>query len=207
MAVKTMTKEKPAITTERIDAAKAKAINLCAEAYAPKPIPQPDGSTLSLCWHGRILRAIDVLDDVRKAGDVARMAKVQSTLKAFRESYDTAAKAAENAAADWAALCTAGGIACDPLEVYPPDCDCIMCRKQRSMGMYRSAVVRARMAVEAFLCPGVDTPPVVTLTETAKDASSRDHIYRHLVGIAKAFRDYEGAAKEAGITVDWRELL
>lgn len=207
MAVNTMIKEKPAITPERIAAAKERAIDLCAQAYGLHDIPQPDGSTLRLCWHGRILRSIDLMGEARAAGDSEKVAKMQPIINGMREKYNGIAKQAEQAASDWSALAAAFGADFDPLEVYPPDCECEQCRKQRAMGMYRMAVVKAREAVEAFLCPGVEVPPVVTLTESAADAKSRDAIYRHLVGIARAFREYEVTARDAGVTVDWRELL
>jgi hypothetical protein len=61
------TMTKAAVTPNLIKQAEERTRQLNLLAYAPQPVAQPDGTTINLCWNGRIARAYDRLADARKA--------------------------------------------------------------------------------------------------------------------------------------------
>ena len=91
--------KEPAVTTPNtLAAARRKAVDLCAAAYSPQPVAQPDGSTLLLCWNGRIARGYEKLAEARAAKQTALVQAIQETIRGLERQYAAAYNAAEEAA-------------------------------------------------------------------------------------------------------------
>ena len=101
-------------------------------AYAAQPVQQPDGSTLLLCWNGRIARGYERLAATGgKERPKSRRSRRQSA--AWKRSTTAAAVAAERLPRlIWAAIAAAAGVTVGAQEVYPPECQCEGCRMQRA---------------------------------------------------------------------------
>ena len=105
-------------TPKQIDQAQAKAQDLCRLAYAPQPVAQPDGSTLALCWSGRIARAYDKLAIARIAADGAAIRKIETALAQLQATATAAFEAAETAKCAWVAMATSAGQSANIDEVW-----------------------------------------------------------------------------------------
>ena len=204
-----MTKEP--ITQTRIDQAKAAAVAACLAAYAPQPVKQPDGTTLQLCWNGRIARAYDKLAIARIARDTKAIDALQNGVNALTAKYNEAIKAAEDAAAQWAALAAAGGVTVQPMDVYPPTCTCEGCQAQ---AQYQDKVQWRAIYVTClydFIAPtSADTPPVIELMrrlrDNKNDKEAQDMFWVHMRRISDAGEAYAKACKDADARPNWRAL-
>ena len=204
-----MTKEP--ITQTKIDQAKAAAVAACLAAYAPQPVKQPDGTTLRLCWNGRIARAYDKLAIARIARDTKAIDALQNGVNALTAKYNEAIKAAEDAAAQWAALAAAGGVTVQPMDVYPPTCTCEGCQAQ---AQYQDKVQWRAIYVTClydFIAPtSADTPPVIELMrrlrDNKNDKEAQDMFWVHMRRISDAGEAYAKACKDADVRPNWRAL-
>ena len=207
----TLTKQREPVTVNKIDQARAAAVAALAAAYTAQPVPQPDGTTLMLCWNGRIARAYDKLAIARIARDAATVKTLEGGIDALRSRYTAAAKAAEDAAAHWAALAAAAGQTVDPMSVYPPTCTCDGCKAAQQ---YQDKVQWRATYVSTlydFLCPtSADTPPAIELLRRLRsnkdDKEAQDRFWVHMRRISDAGEAYAKACAEAGVRPNWRAL-
>lgn len=204
-----LTKERT--TQTKLDQAKAAAVAACLAAYAPQPVKQPDGTTLQLCWNGRIARACDKLAIARIARDAAAIKALEGGIDVLRTKYNAAAKEAEDAAAAWAALAAANDVPVQPTDVYPPACTCDGCKAAQQ---YQDKVQWRAIYVDmlyGFIAPtSADTPPVITLLRRLRndkgDKEASDLLWAHLRRISDAGEAYAKACKEADVRPNWRAL-
>lgn len=205
----TTVKERPAVTPNAIAQAKARAVELSLAAYAPHPVKQPDGSTIALCWNGRIARAYERLAAARLRRDTAAIEVIQAAIKSLEDKATAAQNAAEAAASTWAAMCAAVGQPCDPMEVYAPPCRCEGCAAQLAYIDKNAARAHYVEALYRLVAPNDhETPPLIDLgrriQEGDKDASRQ--ISGHLQRIYEAGKAYAEACAAAGVRPHWRAL-
>jgi len=201
-------KEPNTTTTNDLTAARRKAVELCRAAYAPQPVAQPDGSTLPLCWNGRIARGYEKLAVARAERQTALIQAIQAALHGLEQQYNAAANAAETAASTWAAMAAAAGVAVEPAEVYPPPCDCEGCRIQRAYHDHNEARGAYSDALYALLAPNsFETPPILELLADAQNEASRDRLWTHLKRIRDLGNAYIAACMAAGTRPNWRVAL
>ena len=202
---------KQPVTQTKIDQAKQRAIAALAAAYSPQPVKQPDGPPLLLCWAGRIARAYDKLAIARIARDSKSVETLQSGINQLTARYNEAQKAAEDAAAQWAALAAAAGVTVQPTDVYPPTCTCEGCQAAQQ---YQDKVQWRATYVSVlydFIAPtSADTPPVIALLrrlrDNKNDREASDLLWVHLRRISDAGEAYAKACKEADVRPNWRAL-
>jgi hypothetical protein len=211
----TLTKQRDAvnnaITPNRIEQAKAKAVAACAAAYSAQPVPQPDGTTFALCWSGRIARGYDKLAIARIAKDGATVKALESGIQALQAKATAAQKAAEDAASAWAALAAATGVTVQPTDVYPPTCTCEGCQAQKN---YQDKVQWRAVYVTClydFIAPtSADTPPIIDLLRRLRnnkgDKDASDRLWAHLRRISDAGEAYARACSDAAVRPNWRAL-
>lgn len=203
----TATMTKPVITPRAIEDAKRRAAQLMQEAYAAKPTPI-DGQITLICLSGRIARGYDKLAIARRAGDAASIKKLEAGIRQLTDMYNAATKAAEDAAADWAAMAAAAGATVDPTSVYLPQCDCETCQAERARKSgywFRdayTAVVYDALAPNSF-----DFPPLLELVRDAKNPDARDRIWAHLKRIFDAAEAYNKDCRDRGVQPNWRSAL
>lgn len=206
-----LTKQREPVTQTKIDQAKQRAIAALAAAYSPQPVKQPDGPPLLLCWAGRIARAYDKLAIARIARDSKSVETLQSGINQLTARYNEAQKAAEDAAAQWAALAAAAGVTVQPTDVYPPTCTCEGCQAAQQ---YQDKVQWRATYVSVlydFIAPtSADTPPVIALLrrlrDNKNDREASDLLWVHLRRISDAGEAYAKACKEADVRPNWRAL-
>ncbi len=211
----TLTLDKEAIGTKRIDDAKAAAVAALNAAYTPHPVVQPDGSTLMLCWAGRIARAYDKLaaarEDAKRRGekDDATVRAITAAIRKLETSRNEAATAAETAASTWAALATAQGGTVDPVSIYPADCTCDGCKAQMLHHDHNEARGNYSDALYALLAPDPGTrPPLYDLLEGFdKSEKNRDRFWAAMKRIYDSAGAYAAACKAAGVQPNWRAAL
>lgn len=206
----TLTKQNfvTAVAPNGLTAARRKAVELATAAYSPQPVPQPDGSTLRLCWNGRIARGYELLAAARIAKDAARIDVLQKALANLTERRIETAQAAEDAASTWAAMAAAGGVTVDPNEVYPAECQCEGCRMQHAWHDHNTARGAYSDALYALLAPNShDTPPLLEILATANEESQRDRLWVHLKRIRDAAATYVAACKAADTHPNWRAAM
>lgn len=202
---------KQPVTKTKIDQAKATAVAALAAAYSAQPVKQPDGPALMLCWNGRIARAYDKLAIARIARDAKAIETLQNGINQLQARYAEAQKAAEDAAAQWAALATAAGVTVQSTDVYPPTCTCEGCRAAQQ---YQDKVQWRATYVSTlydFIAPtSTDTPPVITILRRLRndkgDREASDLLWTHLRRISDAGEAYAKACEEADVRPNWRAL-
>ncbi len=203
MAVKELT-----ITPSKIKQAEAEAIRLCNAAFAPSPVLQPDGSTIDLCWSGRIARAYERLAAERIARNTPAVKAIEAKVKEFEREYNAAHNAAQTAASHWASLCTAAGMTFDAMSVYPTECTCAGCTAQRLLVDRRSAEAKLSIAIYALMAPNdADVPPIITLLRKANEAPARDELWSYWKRILDAGEEYIAACKQDSVSPNWRLVL
>jgi hypothetical protein len=208
MAAAIKLKEHSAVTPNRIAQAKARATQLCNAAYAAQPIPQPGGAVLPLCWNGRITRGYERLAAARIAKNEAQIRVLENAIKGLEEQYNAAAREAEAAASEWAALAALAGEAAHPHDVYPPQCECEGCRLQMTLHDHNEARGAYSDALYAFLAPmPEDTPPVLELLKDFQFEERRDRFWGYLKRIYESGNAYADACKQAGVRPNWRAAL
>ncbi len=213
----TLTKERTdsKVDARRIDAAQAAAIVACAAAYAPQPVPQKDGSTLMLCWHGRIARGYERLatarEDAKRRGDNddATVKTITTAIRGLERSYADASAAAETAAAAWAALAAAAGQTVDPMSVYPPTCTCEGCKTAQTWHDHNEARGKYSDTLYALLAPDpAARPPLFQLLEDfGKSDKDRDRFWAAMKGLYDSGKAYDAACKAVGVRPNWRAAL
>lgn len=206
MAIAVM--EREAITPNKLAGMRKTAVDLCAAACAPQPVPQPDGSTLHLCFNGRIVRAYEKLAGARIARNEAQIKALQPAILDLESRAAAACKAAEDAAAAWAAAASASGVTVQPMEVYPPPCGCEGCRLQMTLHDHNEARGAYSDALYALLAPNTfDTPPLLELLASAAADPNHDRLWNYLKRIRNAADAYIKACKAADVRPNWRAAL
>ncbi len=215
MATATMTKA--AVTPNQIKRAEDNARQLGQLAYAPQPVPQPDGTTINLCWNGRITRAYERLADARNEAyktepkpnmKTAKVKAIEDRIAELQRAATDAQNAAEKAASEWAAMCVSAGVKCDPLSVYPAQCTCDGCKAQESIMARRNAYAALTEATYALLAPSSFVlPPFVELMRNAGDEHARNALWSYWKKIFDAAETYIAACKTDGVEPDWRGVL
>ena len=201
-------KEHNAVTPNRIAQARARAGELCSLAYAAQPVPQPGGAVLRLCWSGRIARGYERLAAARIAKNEAQVRILQNAIKGLEEQYNAAAKDAEAAASEWAALAAVAGETVNGSDVYPPQCACEGCKAQMALHDHNEARGAYSDALYAFLAPtSADTPPILELLRAFKLDESRGLFWSHLRKIYETGNAYAEACRQAGVRPNWRAAM
>lgn len=200
----------------KLDHARAAAVTALAAAYTPHAVEQPGGAPpLHLCWSGRIARAYDRLaaarEDAKRRGDKddATVKAIQKSIDALTAKYTEAQKAAEDAAAQWAALAAAGGVTVDPMSVYPATCTCDGCQAAAAWHDHNEARGRYSDALYNLLAPNSsDRPPLYELLEAfGKTEKDRDRFWAAMKTIYDTAGAYAAACKAAGVQPNWRAAL
>ncbi len=209
MATRTMTATRQTDAAPRLDAARAQAIALCAAAYAPQPVAQPDGTSLMLCWAGRIARAYELLAAARIARDTPRIEVIQAAIAGLEQKRSEAVSAAENAASTWAAIAAASGTPANLNECYPAQCQCEGCRAQMAWHDHNEARGAYSDALYRLLAPNSDDlPPLLQMMQTAADdKNQRDRLWGYLKHIYDTGNAYIDACKAADVRPNWRAAL
>jgi hypothetical protein len=192
-------------------ALRSKAEQLCAAAYSAQPIKQQDGTTLTLCWQGRIARGYEKLAIARIARDKEAIDTLTRAIQSLEGKYNAAAAEAGKAASAWAAMAAFVGRTVDAMDCYPPQCQCEGCKAQLQ---YRDKVEWRAIYAETlydFLAPNSqDTPPFIEimrrLRKSANDREAQDRIWAHLRRIHDAAEAYSNACAAAGTRPNWRAL-
>lgn len=190
----------------KIETAYQLAVTACNAAYSAQPVRQPDGSTVLLCWSGRIDRAFQRLADALATGQDAT--KLREGIEVLSNAARKALKESEALAVAWAATAAAVGNTVDPLQCYPPPCTCIGCQNARQRQQAAIARAEATEAIYALLDGyGADEPRLLGYVAGAGEAGQRDLLWASLKRIADALTAYKAACIAIGEQPDWRRLL
>ena len=201
-------KEPVIVTPNKIAQGRARAVDLCAAAYAAQAVQQPDGSTLALCWNGRIARGYERLAAARGAKETAKVEALTKAIRGLEAQYNAAADAAERAAADWAAMAASAGVTVDAHEVYPPQCQCEGCAMQRAYHDHNEARGAYSDALYALLAPNpMDLPPLLEMLEAIAEEAQRDRLWTYMQRIRDTGRAYIKACEAAGTRPNWRAAM
>lgn len=196
---------KSAISPRQIAEAKEKALRLAQVAFAPQPVKQADGSTVPLCWAGRLHRALTAGNAAQQAGDAAKVALIEQAIDRLSTEMHSAESAAADAEAAYMALCAAAGVTAEALP--STECTCVGCVEQRRLHALASTSADVRAAVWALLTgPVGELPAIVTLVAQAHDAGVRDRLWAHLKRISDALSAYGQACAENGEQPQWGEV-
>jgi hypothetical protein len=195
------------VTPSKIEAARGAAVAALNAAYAPQPIAQPDGSTLHLCWHGRIARGYERLAAARRAKDAAAVATITAAIRGLEAQANDALATAERAASDWAAMAAAAGSAADPQSVYPGACTCVGCKAAAAHHDHNEARGRYSDALYRLLAPTSGDCPLLDIIAACDTETGRDKMWAALRTIYSAGRAYEAACKAADVPPNWRAAL
>lgn len=201
MAIATMM----GVTQNQIDTAKTNAIDLCKLAYAPQPVAQPDGTTLALCWSGRIARGYDKLAIARIAKDEPSIRKIETALTQLQATATAAFDAAESAKRTWQAMATAAGQSADVDTVYPPKCTCAACTAAAAYRSHHEFRHVYTAVLYEFLAPDpVTTPPLIVCLFNLKDKAVQDQFWTMLGRVRDAANAYLQACAAADVQPNWR---
>ena len=182
--------------------AKAEAERLHALAYAPRPVKQADGTTLPLCWSGRVHRAFDVANALQRQGDVAKLAIVEKALATLQAEASAAANKAKLAESAYCELCALAG----ETPTFPDvvECPCAGCAGQRAATERLNAAAQYREAAWELLGATADQrPALLDLMASAKDERQRDRLWRMLTTASTAMARYEVACRAMNEAPDW----
>lgn len=119
------------------DNARKRCADLLRRATGPMHVPQPDGSTLRLCYLGRIVRAQEMLSassGERRAAVEARYWEIVNEANAAWADYATARKAYLNRCA-WVGV--------EPDEPQERECTCPVCSAWEPPTVHLGDVVEA----------------------------------------------------------------
>ena len=201
MAIATMM----GVSNRQIEQAQAKARDLCAEAYAPQPVKQTDGSLLPLCWSGRIARGYDKLAIARIAADEPAIRKIETALAQLQAKADAAFDAAETAKRAWVAMATAAGQTADVDAVYPPKCTCAACTAASAWQSHQEFRRVYTAVLYELLAPDpVTTPPLIVCLFDLKDKATQDQFWTMLGRVRDAANAYLQACAAADVQPNWR---
>ena len=201
-------REQGAVTPKGLEAAKEEAVRLCEIAYAPHPVKQPDGTSLMLCWNGRIVRGYERLAAARIARDAKTIDVLTKAIAGLEGQYNEAARAAERAASTWAAMAATAGATVNATDCYPPACQCEGCALQRTLHDHNEARGAYSDALYALMAPnGQDIPPILTILAGASEVEQRDRLWTYLRRIRDTGDTYIEACKQAGVRPNWRAAM
>lgn len=178
--------------------AKAEAERLHALAYLPRPVKQADGSTLPLCWHGRIHRAFDIANDLQRKGDAAKLAIVRQALDALQAEANASATKAKLAESAYCELCVLTGET--PTLPEFVECPCAGCVGERAALERLDAIAAYREAAWALLGTTTERPALLDLMAAANDGKA---LWRLLEAAHAAMARYEAACNAEGTAPDW----
>ena len=188
-----------------VDSAWQRAVSACSAAFSAQPVKQADGSTMLLCWSGRVARGLDRIQAMKANGEDTT--RIEAAMATLGSSARAAMRVAQDAAEAWATTARAVGQDVDPLACYPAPCQCEGCRNQNLWQAMKNAEDKARDAV-AFLLAGSDVEPrLLGYIAGATDAQQRDLLWHALKRIADAMTTYRDAAQAAGEAPDWARVL
>jgi len=141
--------------------AKAEAERLHALAYLPRPVKQADGTSMPLCWSGRVHRAFDMANALQRQGDVARLAIVERALVTLQAEAHAAANKAKLAESAYCELCVLAGE--QPTFPDVVECPCAGCVGQRAALERLDAVAAYREVAWALLGTTTERPALLDL--------------------------------------------
>lgn len=196
------------IVPTTIEEAEAEAKRLLQEAYAPHEVPQADGSTIMLCYAGRLHRAYQMRSAAMLAGDKAKAQKLTAGIENLIVMSEAKQKAAEDADVRYQGMCAVKGVAAKQLT--PPQCECAGCVEKNKGWRIAAAAGEVRKQAWAFLgdVEGNGQPPIIGLFRRARqDEKARDMIWRHLLQIVDSMQVYMDECSKAGERPDWRKEL
>ncbi len=193
------------ISPKMIDDARQRAVAATHAAYAPQPVVQRDGSTLALCWMGRIVRGYQMLQNAENKEPV------QQALAVLEGKAKAAFNVAEKAASDYGALCIAAGLTV-AADVYPPPCECEGCHLAGARMIYAAALAEMREAAWALLLPlhlDAALPALVDLVEATgeKQEVMRKELWDRLCRLALSQKKLREAADALGYPLNWYSAL
>lgn len=178
--------------------AKAEAERLHALAYLPRPVKQADGTSMPLCWSGRVHRAFDMANALQRQGDVARLAIVERALVTLQAEAHAAANKAKLAESAYCELCALAGE--QPTFPDVVECPCAGCAGQRAAGERLDAIAAYREAAWALLGTTTERPALLDLMAAANDGKK---LWRMLEAATAAMARYEAACNAEGTAPDW----
>jgi hypothetical protein len=178
--------------------AKAEAERLHALAYLPRPVKQADGTSMPLCWSGRVHRAFDMANALQRQGDVARLAIVERALVTLQAEAHAAANKAKLAESAYCELCVLAGE--QPTFPDVVECPCAGCAGQRAALERLDAVAAYREAAWALLGTTTERPALLDLMAAANDGKK---LWRLLEAAHAAMARYEAACNAEGTAPDW----
>jgi len=181
--------------------AKAEAERLHALAYLPRPVKQADGTSMPLCWSGRVHRAFDMANALQRQGDVARLAIVERALVTLQAEAHAAANKAKLAESAYCELCVLAGE--QPTFPDVVECPCAGCVGQRAALERLDAIAAYREAAWALLGTTTERPALLDLMANATDERQRDKLWRLLTTASSAMARYEAACQAMNEAPDW----
>ena len=178
--------------------AKAEAERLHALAYLPRPVKQADGTSMPLCWSGRVHRAFDMANALQRQGDVARLAIVERALVTLQAEAHAAANKAKLAESAYCELCALAGE--QPTFPDVVECTCAGCVGERAALERLDAIAAYREAAWALLGTTTERPALLDLMAAANDGKA---LWRLLEAAHAAMARYEAACNAEGTAPDW----
>lgn len=112
----------PRVTPYERQQKKRKAAELLTLAYLPQPVKQTDGTTLHLCWWGRLARAYNI---VEAEPDPGRQDLLRQAVQRLEAQAQAAMDAAEAAMAEYIEACQSASF--EPNYDLVPPCQCDAC--------------------------------------------------------------------------------
>lgn len=190
-----------------IEEAEEQAKRLMALAYAPHSVAQADGSTLSLCYAGRIHRAYQMRQVAIEAGDTGKAQTYAAAIEKLIDMAQHAYKIAEDADVLYQGMCAVKGV--EAHNTTPPDCECVGCLEKNKGWRMSHAMEGVRKAAWTFLGDdGEGQPPIINLFRKARsDEKARDMIWRHLLSITDSMQCYMDECGKVGERPNWKELF
>ncbi len=193
------------ISPRKIDDARQRAVAATQAAYAPQPVQQRDGATLSLCWMGRIARGYQMLENTENKEPV------QAAIAVLEGKARVAFNEAARAASDYGALCAAAGLTV-AADVYPPTCECDGCHLAGARMTYAAALVEMREAAWALLLPAHMDAPLPVLVELVEatgeqQETGRKELWSRVCRLVLAQKKLREAADAMGYPLNWYSAL
>jgi hypothetical protein len=191
-----------------IEEAESDAKRLMQEAYGLHDVPQADGSSVQLCYAGRLHRAYQMRSAALLAGDASKAQRLTSGIENLLRTAEKAQKAAEDADVLYQGMCATKGI--EAANTTPPDCECAGCTDKNKGWRMAAAAGNVRKAAWSFLgdVEGNGEPPFIGLFRKAsQDKKANDLLWRHWLQIADSMQVYMDECSKAGEKPDWRKEL
>ena len=191
-----------AVSPKQILDAETQAINAYRLAYSAMPVPQPDGTTIPLCYYGRIERAFNLLASAKGTDKEPQIKRAVEMLIA--QSQDAQATAHE-AANRYEGICAQANVT--PKDLVPAQCECDFCKSHNLTHGATVARVDLAMAVSGLFSATPGKLPAIVgmvadIDEGSKEAANT--LRGALTGIASAMRRYSQVCEQNGLQPDWR---